>query len=345
MRIKASCPKEKAGGANSDRALSVVLLAAALLLPAVAMASEPAGTYVVPTQVDITSVSGKATEVIIHGAFFQLTGANPGAYGDPLCGRMYFACASGQEAICAMQWQELQLDVGATGLCFGFGAFDLVPAATLRSEAGPLGAPDVWDMGMGIQQGSYVDGKCQPARALACPAPNGAGGRGGSAGGGGGRGGMGAGGMGAGGTGNGGNVGGKADSGGVGGVGGTAASGGVNATGGANATGGGGTSASGGANATGGANTTGGAGANATGGTGASATGGGGANTTGGAGASAMGGANAMGGGGTSGTRVKDGSGCRVASGDSDVSAGLGAFIFLGLALHSVRRAIRRRRG
>jgi hypothetical protein len=134
----------------------------------VALASNPTGTYTVPSRVDLMPSEAAATRAVIHGAFFQLT-SNAGGYDNPKCGVMYFECQAGQETMCRMQWSELLAAVGSKGFCSGFGALNVVSTATIRAEGAALGAPDKWDLGMGISTGVSVDNKCPAAVALTCP--------------------------------------------------------------------------------------------------------------------------------------------------------------------------------
>ncbi|HZJ71070.1 MAG TPA: hypothetical protein VFF36_09070, partial [Planctomycetota bacterium] len=151
------------------------LLAFALALPMLvsarpAAASEPFTTYVVPSLVEMLPTPEAATRVVIHGAFFQLTAATAFTYSNAKCGVMYFQCVAGQEAMCRMQWSELKAAIEpAPTLCRGFGNQNVVSTANVYVEGQPLGAPDPWDLGMGIGVGSSVDGKCQPATKLSCP--------------------------------------------------------------------------------------------------------------------------------------------------------------------------------
>jgi hypothetical protein len=135
-----------------------------------AAASDPMTTYVVPTIVDLEPSDDAATRVVIHGAFFQLTSDTNFSYSDPKCGVMYFQCAAGQEAMCRMQWKEIRAAISPTRVtCSGFGSLHVLSKAAIRVEGAPLGAPDTWDLGMGIGTGSHVDGKCPVALKLACP--------------------------------------------------------------------------------------------------------------------------------------------------------------------------------
>jgi hypothetical protein len=145
---------------------------AALAAARPAHASSPASFYSVPAEVTLLPDAADATSVVIHGAFFPLTNGPQLTYGDPRCGVMYFSCVAGQETMCRMQWAELAGHVGeGLGFCYGFGSFGVVSTARIRAEGEALSSPDPWDLGMGLQPGVYVDGKCAPALKLACGTP------------------------------------------------------------------------------------------------------------------------------------------------------------------------------
>jgi len=144
--------------------------ALALFVARPAAASSPFETYVVPTKVELSPSDPAATHVVIHGAFFQLASTTDMKYGDPKCGYMTFDCVAGQETMCRMQWKELRdwKQTPGLSLCAGFGMRDVASNAPVHPEGEPLGKPDLWDLGMGIGQGQWVDGKCPMAVQLQC---------------------------------------------------------------------------------------------------------------------------------------------------------------------------------
>jgi MYXO-CTERM domain-containing protein len=144
-------------------------LLAFLTLATPAFASNPTSSYVYPSMVDFMPDQLNATSVVIHGAFFFYT-ANF-TYTAPACGKMYFACKNGEEAMCRMQWNEIANAINNGQFCEGFGQWSMAPTARLYAEKDPLGNPDVRDLGMGISQGVFVDGKCAPAMQLFCGGP------------------------------------------------------------------------------------------------------------------------------------------------------------------------------
>jgi hypothetical protein len=144
-----------------------------LLLARPAAASDPSSIYTVPSKVEILPDDVTGTSVVIHGAFFFLSAPMSFTYGQPRCGYMSFQCPAGKEAMCRLQWQDLRKSMGSS-FCAGFGTLGAVSNAALHPEPFAAVKPDIWDLGMGISQGSYVDGKCGPARSLICalPAPD-----------------------------------------------------------------------------------------------------------------------------------------------------------------------------
>jgi hypothetical protein len=133
-----------------------------------AHASAPTSSYVYPSKVEYFPDKANATSVIIHGAFFFLD--KNGAYGTPSCGYMYFACEGGSETMCRMQWGEIEAGIGGS-MCQGFGTWDMVSSATLRSTGTTPANPDKWDLGTGISPGVSVSNMCPAAQALKCALP------------------------------------------------------------------------------------------------------------------------------------------------------------------------------
>lgn len=134
----------------------------------VARASTPNAIYVYPSRVDLLPDEASATQVVIHGAFFFWM--KDFSYGAPACGYMYFQCPAGSEAMCRMQWKDIKNTIGGT-TCAGFGPQQMTTTATLRAPGTPLAKPDTWDLGIGVSQGVWVDGKCDAAKQLGCKAP------------------------------------------------------------------------------------------------------------------------------------------------------------------------------
>src|SRR4051794_39920288 len=84
------------------------LFALGLFAEGPAAASSAMSFYTVPTKVELLPSDDAATRVVLHGAFFELTSGTAMAYAAPKCGVMYFACVTGQEAMCRLQWKELR---------------------------------------------------------------------------------------------------------------------------------------------------------------------------------------------------------------------------------------------
>jgi hypothetical protein len=140
-------------------------LLACIALASPAFASSPMSIYVYPSRVEYLPDQANATQVVIHGAFFYYTQSF--SYTSPACGKMFFACKPGEETMCRMQWNEIATSVGGQ-LCEGFGQQSMVTTAKFHAEGDALGAADTWDLGIGVARGSFVDGKCDPARVLVC---------------------------------------------------------------------------------------------------------------------------------------------------------------------------------
>lgn len=132
---------------------------------AVAHASSPNEIYVVASKVEQLPDAKNATSVIIHGAFFFYT--NNGQYSAPKCGVMYFSCPPGSEVLCRQQWTDVAR-IGALPGCAGFGQESVMTKATFYNEGDPLGRADLWNLGLGVGQGAWVGGQCQPALMLKC---------------------------------------------------------------------------------------------------------------------------------------------------------------------------------
>jgi len=129
-------------------------------------ASTPVSIYTAASRVEMLPGDTTATEVVIHGAFMFVNSS--GGYSDAVCGMMYFRCPAGSETMCRMQWLDIRnMGTGSTQ-CAGFGAQNVVSTAPVRTEGAALTSPDTWDLGIGVQAGIYIDGKCAPAKTLAC---------------------------------------------------------------------------------------------------------------------------------------------------------------------------------
>jgi hypothetical protein len=148
------------------RSIPRLSLLAILLAPLSAEASDPVSIYAVPTKVEILPDEATGTRVVIAGSFFFLNAPGGFTYGEPRCGYMSFQCPPGQELMCRMQWRDIRT-IGQS-YCAGFGTQGMVSSARVYPDRASLGSPDPWDLGMGVSQGQYVDGKCPKARVLNC---------------------------------------------------------------------------------------------------------------------------------------------------------------------------------
>lgn len=156
---------------HSSRRHAVALAVAVLvsLLSAGTRASTAVSIYTAAARVDMLPAESTATEVVIHGAFMFLDSS--GNYSDAVCGTMYFRCPSGSETMCRMQWLDIRSMGTASNQCAGFGSVNAVSSAHVRAEGTALVSPDTWDLGVGVQPGSFIGGKCGPAKRLACAQP------------------------------------------------------------------------------------------------------------------------------------------------------------------------------
>src|SRR5262245_43120628 len=78
---------------------------------------------------------------------------------------MYFECPAGKEILCRMQWSDIRKYIGQNG-CAGFGTLNMLSQATLHPNQPARWVPDVWDLGMGVSGGFFVDGQCPKAQTV-----------------------------------------------------------------------------------------------------------------------------------------------------------------------------------
>jgi hypothetical protein len=145
----------------------VLAFAGAATVAVDARASEPMSVYAVPSKVELIPDEVNPTRVIIRGSFFFLQSTTVMAYSEPTCGTMYFECKPGESMLCRMQWNEIRAQIGSSW-CVGFGQKNAISTAMVRPAGAAMGSPFLWDIGMGISPGTYVDGKCSKARAAQC---------------------------------------------------------------------------------------------------------------------------------------------------------------------------------
>ena len=135
--------------------LSAALLAGALLVPALASASDQIGVYAVVRKVKFEPgpTAGDAVRVRLCGSFALANLANQSYFG-PLPGYTYYTCPTGQEALCRMQWSEM-LTASTKNDCIAYGQRRDGTGGSnnngrIRSPTEPVNSPDTYPIGMGM---------------------------------------------------------------------------------------------------------------------------------------------------------------------------------------------------
>jgi hypothetical protein len=134
--------------------MAIVALAAAGALPLPAMASEPAGVWLIVDDVTLLPNADQPTSVRIVGLVTLHSGTGPisgwgySGFEPPQRGTLYYTCPAGKETICQAEWRELR---DSRGRCVGFGSVS-VDSGRLRTDGG-LGTPDVYPISLGIVTG------------------------------------------------------------------------------------------------------------------------------------------------------------------------------------------------
>jgi hypothetical protein len=167
------------------KALSAAVLLTIALVPAIALASAPAGVWVKVREVVYAPNATNPTHVQVHGALMLYDGdleaprPYPG-YTTPAHGYMYYQCPEGQADICRQEWSDLQANISKPDTeCLGFGMTSL-PTGTLRRPGEAAESPDAYPIQSGVSPGF------SPCQAIANyladePAAGGAGGASGAA--------------------------------------------------------------------------------------------------------------------------------------------------------------------
>jgi hypothetical protein len=156
------------GLSRCGRAVAVgVALASSVILPATVRASDPVSVYVSVQGIERRPSAAAPTEVVIHGAFIML-GPGGAGYGAAQCGYMYFRCRPGDEAMCALQWQDVERIGTAASTCAGFGQLNTASTARVRAAGTTPADPDLWDLGIGVGTGMSVGSQCPAAKTLDC---------------------------------------------------------------------------------------------------------------------------------------------------------------------------------
>lgn len=140
---------------RSAMALGGALLLSTVGLESAAMASDSIGIYSVIKKVkyEPDPQNSTALRVRICGAFAKARVTN-GDYFPAEAGYMYYSCPTGQEAMCRMQWAEIE-SAGKAGKCIGWGVRRDPKNPSQANDNGsvrtsvPVGNPDVYVLGMG----------------------------------------------------------------------------------------------------------------------------------------------------------------------------------------------------
>src|SRR5262245_13393965 len=83
-------------------------------------ASDPVGLYAVIDKIALEPAQGSPERIQIWGAFALADTRSPDDYAQPQTGYLYYRCASGQEATCRNEWNDLK-SVAGKGIGVGFG--------------------------------------------------------------------------------------------------------------------------------------------------------------------------------------------------------------------------------
>ncbi len=121
-----------------------------------ALASDPFGTYARVDKVTYSPDKANATIVQIDGVFALSKGGS--TYAPPAPGYMYFQCKAGDEAMCRLQWADIESVIG-TKSCAGFGQLS-VPPGTVRAKGTTPASPDTYELGTGVQKTPFALGVC-----------------------------------------------------------------------------------------------------------------------------------------------------------------------------------------
>jgi hypothetical protein len=130
---------------------AIVALAAIGGLPLPALASEPAGVWLIADEVTLLPDLVQPTSVRIIGWVSLHSGSGPingwgyPGFEEPRRGTLYYTCPTGKEAVCQAEWRELR---DTRGSCVGFGSVDL-DNGRLHTD-GALATPDAYPISMGI---------------------------------------------------------------------------------------------------------------------------------------------------------------------------------------------------
>ncbi len=156
--------------------LTGLVLGLVTLAPA-AFASYPAGVWSLPTEVTVTGSETDTPSVLITGVFTVHTG--DGAVGNwgfsgfepAAAGYMHFVCATGDKAMCLLQWQDIANAARDKG-CVGWSETGL-DSGEVHPAGVALGTPDPWHLAIGVVTGftpcEYLKSYVPPEVELADP--------------------------------------------------------------------------------------------------------------------------------------------------------------------------------
>lgn len=140
------------------RALSAAALLGAILVPAKAQASAPAGVWVKVQEIVYAPDATSPTHVQIHGALMVYDGNLEAprpylGYTSPDLGYMYYRCPEGQAEVCRQEWSDLEANIAKPDTeCLGFGDMTL-PTGTLREPGEAPQNPDAYPIQNGVSPG------------------------------------------------------------------------------------------------------------------------------------------------------------------------------------------------
>jgi hypothetical protein len=145
-------------------ALSGTLLAATVGFESAALASDSIGIYAVVKKVKYEPDPQNATALRVRlcGAFAKARVVN-GDYFPAEAGYMYYSCPTGQEAMCRMQWAEIET-ASKGGTCIGWGVRRDPKNPSQPNDNGsvrtalPVANADAYEIGMGTGSNPDLSG-------------------------------------------------------------------------------------------------------------------------------------------------------------------------------------------
>jgi hypothetical protein len=141
-------------------------LAVLIALARAAHASDQVGVYALPSAIAFEPDAANpatATRVKVSGWFTIANGpiGSGDQYAAPAMGYVYYACPSGMEATCRMEWTDIRN--AADGVtCIGWGSRSLFPTpgnGSVRTSA-TASSPDAFPLAMGVAHPSNQLAQC-----------------------------------------------------------------------------------------------------------------------------------------------------------------------------------------